>query len=246
LWADANNWSGYKVPSQLNGAIFNAPATVTISKGDNTDWLQINSSGVQLVGANLSTASINIAGTATLGIGCQLTPIYGLAINGAIEILSGGGINLTNTAWRQSGNITVDAGGSLTYSSISSSMSMTGNLINNGGNVTFSAAGFLLTGNLYNNSGNLNVQNNAGIYPTTLYTITVTATIALATSQVPKQLTGLPPHQLSYIKPAFTLVVPDITANYSLGTYGGSLRYKSPRPPIAVLVCPVSRLASTP
>ena len=63
LWADANNWSGYKVPSQLNGAIFNAPATVTISKGDNTDWLQINSSGVQLVGANLSTASINIAGT---------------------------------------------------------------------------------------------------------------------------------------------------------------------------------------
>ena len=165
-WSNPANWSPNVVPGATIAATITAPATINIANGDCALAITNTAANVVLTGGLLTVPAITTVNP--LQLNCTLIPATTLMINGSVII--GGSILVTNGAWVQNGNVTVNPGCTFTFARLTSTtMTLNGNLVNNGGNINVGGVSLKVTGQMINNSGSVNL-NNASFYPNLFYT----------------------------------------------------------------------------
>ena len=165
-WSNPANWSPNVVPGATIAANITVPAAISIVAGDCASALTNTAANVVLAGGLLVVPAITSA--SPLQLNCTLIPTSSLTVNGSLII--GGNVIVTNGAWVQNGNVTVNPGGIFTFTrQTSTTMTLNGNLVNNGGTINVGGSLLKVTGQMINNSGSVNL-NNANLYPNLFYT----------------------------------------------------------------------------
>jgi hypothetical protein len=134
-WATAQNWSGKVLPSATIGAYIPGGSTINVDGASTANWIETTGSGSVLIngGGTLQIAGLATTNGASLSFGCNLVPAAMLHSVGDFAIANGGTFTLSYP-WTGSGDVTVQAGATMTLQGSNNSphMPIDGNLINQG------------------------------------------------------------------------------------------------------------------
>ena len=134
-WATAQNWSGKVLPSATIGAYIPGGSTINVDGASSANWIETTGSGSVLIngGGTLQIAGLATTNGASLSFGCNLVPAAMLHSVGDFAIANGGTFTLSYP-WTGSGDVTVQAGATMTLQGSNNSphMPIDGNLINQG------------------------------------------------------------------------------------------------------------------